>query len=48
VIRDDTLANEFEKLREAGLVGEKIRDRLVQATEKRCKQLADVLKSLEH
>jgi hypothetical protein len=46
VIRDDSLASEFERLRDAALTGEKMRDRLVQVTEKRCKELADALKSL--
>jgi hypothetical protein len=46
VIRDDVLASEFENLRDAGLAGEKIRDRLVRVTEKRCKELADAVKGL--
>jgi hypothetical protein len=45
VIRDDWLADEFEKLRQQPLTGEKLRSRLVDLAENRCKQLAGVLKT---
>jgi len=44
VIRDDTLANEFEKLQRLELASEKLRGKLVEITEKRCKELAEALK----
>jgi hypothetical protein len=46
VIRDDTLADELEKIRSLKLTGEKLRAKVVETTEQRCKELADVLKSL--
>jgi hypothetical protein len=46
VIKDETLSNEFEKLRSLGLAGEKLRTRLVGTVDKRCKELASALKSL--
>ena len=46
VIRDDTLANEFDKFRRVELAGEKLRSKLVEITEKRCKELAEALKSV--
>ncbi len=44
VIRDDSLANEIEKLK--GLSGEKLREKLVEVVDRRCKELAEALKSL--
>jgi len=46
VIRDDWLAEEFEKLRALELSADKLRKRLVEITEERCKQLSDELKHL--
>jgi hypothetical protein len=46
VIKDDTLSSEFEKLRSSGVGGEKLRTTLVGAVDKRCKELANALKSL--
>jgi hypothetical protein len=48
VIRDDWLANEFERLQALKLSGEKLRGRVAETTEKRCKELAEMLKSLGH
>jgi hypothetical protein len=44
VIRDDTLANEFDKFQRVEMAGEKLRSKLVEITEKRCKELAEALK----
>ena len=46
VIRDDTLANEFDKFQRVEIAGEKLRSRLVEITEKRCKELAEALKGV--
>jgi hypothetical protein len=46
VIRDDWLADEFEKLKTLDLSADKLRKRLVEITEERCKQLSDALKHL--
>jgi hypothetical protein len=46
VIKDEALSGEFEKLRSIGLKGEKLRGRLVGLVDKRCKELANALKSL--
>lgn len=46
VIRDDWLADEFERLQKLDLAAEKLRKRLVEITEERCKQLSDALKHL--
>ena len=46
VIRDDWLAEEFEKLKALGLSADRLRIRLVEITEERCKQLSDALKHL--
>ena len=46
VIRDDWLADQFEKLHALDLSADKLRVRLVQITEERCKQLSDELKHL--
>ena len=46
VIKDDTLSNEFEKLRCLGLGGEKLRTRIVDMVDRRCKELASTLKNL--
>ena len=46
IVRDDVLADEFEKVRASNLAGEKLRAKLVETTDKRCKELAGVLKSL--
>jgi Asp-tRNA(Asn)/Glu-tRNA(Gln) amidotransferase C subunit len=46
VIKDDTLASELEKLRTLELSGEKLRDRIVEMIEVRCKELAEVLRRL--
>jgi len=46
VIRDDTLSGEFEKLRSIGLKGEKLRRKLVDLVDNRCKELASALKNL--
>jgi hypothetical protein len=48
VIKDDALANEFEKLRRVEMAGEKLRARLVEITEKRCRELTDALKAVGH
>jgi hypothetical protein len=48
VIRDDWLANEFDGLQGLKLSGEKLRGRVAETTEKRCKELAEMLKSLGH
>jgi len=48
VIRDDWLASEFERLQGLKLTGEKLRARVADATEKRCKELAEILKGLGH
>ena len=45
VIRDDWLANQFEKLQQQPLPGEKLRSKLVDLAENRCKELAGVLKT---
>jgi hypothetical protein len=44
VVKDDALANEFEKLQHVEVSGEKLRARLVAVTEKRCRELADAVK----
>jgi 16S rRNA C967 or C1407 C5-methylase (RsmB/RsmF family) len=46
VIRDDWLAEEFEKLRALDLSADRLRVKLVEVTEERCKQLSDALKHL--
>jgi hypothetical protein len=46
VVRDDWLAKEFEKLEVLKLTGDKLRARAVEITEKRCKEMAEVLKGL--
>ena len=46
VIKDDSLSSEFEKLRSLSLAGEKLRTRLVDLVDKRCKELAGALKGL--
>jgi hypothetical protein len=46
VIGDDTLANEFDKLQRVEVAGEKLRSKLVEVTEKRCKELAEALKGV--
>jgi uncharacterized protein DUF5752 len=46
VIRDDTLANEFDKFQHVEMAGEKLRGKLVEITEKRCKELAEALKGV--
>ena len=46
VIKDDALSAEFEKLGSLGLKGEKLRTKLVDAVDKRCKELAKALKTL--
>jgi hypothetical protein len=46
VIKDDTLASELEKLRTLELSGEKLRDRIVEMIDVRCKELAEVLRRL--
>ena len=46
VIRDDALSAEFEKLGSLALKGEKLRTRLVDLVDKRCKELAKALKTL--
>jgi hypothetical protein len=46
VIRDDWLADQFGKLQALDLSAERLRVRLVEITEERCKQLSDVLKHL--
>jgi hypothetical protein len=46
VIRDDWLADQFEKLQALDLSAERLRVRLVEITEERCKQLSDALKHL--
>jgi len=43
VIRDDALAEKFEKIRATKLAGEKLRERLAETTGKRCKEIADAL-----
>ena len=48
VVKDDALANQFEKLRRVEMTGEKLRGRLVEITEKRCRELADALKGIGH
>lgn len=48
VVKDDALAHEFEKLQQVEMTGEKLRERLVRITEKRCRELADALKSIDH
>ena len=48
VIRDDWLAEEFATLERHKLTGEKLRGRIAYTTEKRCKELAEALKSLGH
>jgi alpha-amylase len=48
VIRDDWLANEFEGLQGLKLSGEKLRARVADTAEKRCKELAEMLKGLGH
>lgn len=48
VVRDDWLANEFEGLQGLKLSGEKLRARVADTTEKRCKELAEMLKGLGH
>jgi hypothetical protein len=44
VIRDDSLANDIEKLK--SLSGEKLREKLVDVVDRRCKELAEALKGL--
>ena len=46
VIRDDWLADQFEKLPALDLSADKLRMRLVEITDERCKQLSDALKHL--
>jgi len=46
VVRDDWLAAEFEKLQKLNLHGERLRTRVVQITENRCKELSEALKHL--
>lgn len=46
VIRDDWLADQFEKLHGLDLSADKLRVRLVEITEERCRQLSDALKHL--
>jgi hypothetical protein len=46
VVRDDWLADQFEKLRALDLSADRLRLRLVEITEERCKQLSDVLRHL--
>jgi hypothetical protein len=46
VIKDDSLSGEFEKLRSLSLAGEKLRTKLVDLVDKRCKELAGALKGL--
>ncbi len=46
VIRDDWLAEEFEKLKALDLSADRLRIRLVEITDERCKQLSDALKHL--
>jgi hypothetical protein len=48
VVRDDWLAKEFEKFQTLELTGDTLRARAVEITEKRCKELAEVLKGLGH
>jgi hypothetical protein len=48
VIRDDWLADEFARLERYKLSGEKLRERIAYTTEKRCKELAEILKGLGH
>ena len=48
VVRDDWLASEFERLQGFKLSGEKLRARVAYITEKRCKELAEILKGLGH
>jgi hypothetical protein len=46
VVRDDWLANEFEKLHTVELSADRLRSRLVEVTEERCKELAEAMKRL--
>jgi len=46
VVRDDWLANEFEKLHALELSADRLRSRLVEVTEERCKELAEAMKRL--
>ena len=46
VIRDDTLANEFDKFQRVEMAGEKLRSKLVEITEKRGKELAEARKGV--
>ena len=46
VVRDDWLANEFEKLHAVELSADRLRSRLVEVTEERCKELAEAMKRL--
>jgi hypothetical protein len=48
VVKDEALANEFEKLQRVEMTGEKLRGRLVAVTEKRCRELADAVKAIGH
>lgn len=48
VIRDDWLGNEFGRLQEMKLTGDRLRSKVVDMTEKRCRELAEALKSLGH
>lgn len=48
VVRDDWLANEFERLQSLKLTSEKLRAKVADTTEKRCKELAETLKGLSH
>lgn len=46
VVRDDWLANEFEKLHALELSADRLRSRLVEVTEERCRELAEAMKRL--
>ena len=46
VVKDDALSGDLEKLRSLGMKGERLRTRLVGLVDKRCKELANALKSL--
>lgn len=46
VIKDDALSGEFEKLGSLDMAGERLRKKLVDLVDKRCKELAQALKDL--
>jgi len=46
VIKDDALANDFERLSSLAVTGEELRQKIVEVTEMRCKELANELKGL--